>query len=388
MRLADLLTEVRDSCDPRGAHNRRYVGLEQLPPGKLHIEESLSADSVVSKTKMFRRGDILFGTLRPYFRKVARARFDGICSTDITVLRPRHNHDAWFAFYAVADPTFIAHASATSNGTRMPRAKWAVVRDYVMPDLAPARRQRIGEALSAYDDLMENNARRIRIFEEIARSLYREWCVDFRYPGHEKEKLVRGSRVQLPSDWRPATLGELVDDERDAVDPAELDASTPYFGLEHLPRRSTTLGSWGTAGEVQSTKLRVRRGDILFGKIRPYFHKVGVSPVDGVSSSDAIVVRARVEEHRAVVLACMSSDDFVARATASSHGTKMPRANWNVLKQYPLPLPPDPLLRIFNAASAPAIDAALNLALRNRVLAATRDLLLPRLLSGAIELVP
>lgn len=386
MRLADLLTEVRDTCEPHGAGNRRYVGLEQLPPGKLFIEGSLGSESVASTTKTFCRGDILFGTLRPYFRKVARARFDGICSTDITVLRPRHDNDAWFAFYAVADPAFIAHATATSNGTGMPRAKWAVVRDYVVRDLPPARRRRIGEALSAYDDLIENNARRIRILEEIARSLYREWFVDFRYPGHEKVKLARGPSV--PSDWRPATLGDLVDDERDAVDPAQLDASTPYFGLEHLPRRSTTLGSWGNAGEVQSTKLRVRRGDILFGKIRPYFHKVGVSPVDGVSSSDAIVVRARVEEHRAVVLACMSSDDFVARATASSHGTKMPRANWSVLKQYRLPLPPHSLLQTFNATSEPAIEAALNLALRNRTLAATRDLLLPRLLSGEIELAP
>lgn len=387
MRLDELLTEVRDLCEPRRAGLDRYVGLEQIPPGTLHVARTLPNDEVASTTKRFRSGDILFGTLRPYFRKVARAPFDGICSTDITVLRPVREHDAGFAFYAIADPTFIAYASATSNGTRMPRAKWSVVSGYTVPDLSPSRRQRIGYTLSVYDDLIETNTRRIALLEEMARALYLEWLVDFRFPGHKTAELVSG-RHRRPTGWTPTALGDHVTEVRDPVDPTEVEPSTPYFGLEHLPRRSTTLTSWGFASEVQSTKLRVRVGDVLFGKIRPYFHKVGISPVDAVSSSDAIVVRAKRHDLRAAVLACMSSDDFVAKATAASQGTKMPRANWDVMRGYPLPVPPEPLLRQYNDAAWPLVEAASNYGLRNRTLAATRDLLLPRLVSGEIELAP
>lgn len=388
MRLDDLVAEVRDTCDPRDARNERYVGLEQIPPGKLYVERTLGNDSIASVTKRFSRGDILFGTLRPYFRKVARAPHDGICSTDIAVLRPRRVEDGWFAFYAIASPSFISHATATSNGTRMPRAKWSVLRDYVVPEHDPRSRWRIGEVLAAYDRLIENSRQRIEILEEMARSLYREWFVDFRFFGHGEAEILAGRHGKLPADWKPTTLGDHVDEVRDAVDPNAVEPSTPYFGLEHLPRRSTTLTSWGAASEVQSTKLRVRVGDILFGKIRPYLHKVGVSPVDAVSSSDAIVVRPKRDELRAAVLACMSSDDFVAQATASSQGTKMPRANWDVMRRYPLPLPPAPLLRRYSEAAWPLVEAATNHALRNRTLAATRDLLLPRLISGEIELRP
>ena len=135
---------------------------------------------------------------------------------------------------------------------------------------------------------------------------------------------------------------------RDAVDPSAVDGATPYVGLEHIPRRSTTLDDWGRADEVTSLKLQFHRGDILFGKIRPYFHKVAWAPFDGVSSSDAIVFRSTTADHAGLVLAVASSDRFVAHSVQTSNGTKMPRANPGVLARYPVPLPPDPLLRTFN----------------------------------------
>ena len=107
---------------------------------------------------------------------------------------------------------------------------------------------------------------------------------------------------QVPEGWEQKSLGDICTDVRETVLPDELDSDTPYIGLEHMPRRSITLSTWGRAEDVTSTKYRFHTGEILFGKIRPYFHKVGIVFVDGVASSDAIVIRPVSEELRALVL--------------------------------------------------------------------------------------
>ena len=239
--------------------------------------------------------------------------------------------------------------------------------------------------LSAYDDLIENNSRRIAILEEMAQAIYREWFVNLRFPGHEKVKLINSPLGKIPEGWKPNRLGDMAKEVRRGVDPSQVDPDTPYFGLEHLPRRSITLGEWGKAADVQSTKLAFKKGEILFGKIRPYFHKVGVAPVDGVCSSDAIVIVPNFESAFGPVVCCVSSDDFVAHATQTSQGTKMPRANWELLVKYPLPIPPDDLLGEFNETIADVVANLRLLMLKNRKLRATRDLLLPKLISGQLD---
>ncbi|PWE28423.1 restriction endonuclease subunit S [Maritimibacter sp. 55A14] len=251
--------------------------------------------------------------------------------------------------------------------------------DFLIPTLLT--QQRIAAILSAYDDLIENNTRRIAILEEMARRLYEEWFVHFRFPGHETAEFDG----DLPKGWRAVDLGALVDDRRDAVQPYAVDPSTPYVGLEHIPRRSITLREWSEASTVQSTKLLFREDDILFGKIRPYFHKVVLAPLGGVTSSDTIVLRAYSADHLALAALCASSDAFVDHATQTSNGTKMPRADWKVLKSYPVALPDDALLARFNGFVLPLFATLKSLNRKNANLRAQRDLLLPKLVSGEID---
>lgn len=251
---------------------------------------------------------------------------------------------------------------------------------FLVPEVSTQRR--IASILSAYDDLIENNTRRIKILEEMAQRLYREWFVHFRFPGHEKVKMVKG----VPEGWEVKRLGEIAEEVRRSVDPTEIDPDTPYFGLEHLPRKSIALSEWGKASEVQSSKLEFKRGEILFGKIRPYFHKVGVAPIDGVCSSDTIVITSKDPEYFSLVLACVSSEDFVNHATQTSQGTKMPRANWNVLVKYPILIPPQPIYGMFDELMQNVVAEIINLLFRNRNLRRTRDMLLPKLVSGEVEI--
>lgn len=259
-------------------------------------------------------------------------------------------------------------SGATVEHMRVPDAERLLV------PLPPIELQaRIGNILSAYDDLIENNTRRIKILEEMMQMIYREWFVIFRFPGHERVRMVESELGPIPEGWLPTKLGDLCTEVRRGVHPSEIDPETPYIGLEHMPRKSIALNEWGRAGDVGSTKLHFRRGEILFGKIRPYFHKVGVAPVDGVASSDAIVIVPKSETYFSAVICCVSSDDFVLHATQTSQGTKMPRANWDVLTKFSLPIPDATLLERFNETIQPLVEMLQNLVFRNRNLRTTRD---------------
>lgn len=241
--------------------------------------------------------------------------------------------------------------------------------------------RRIADILSAYDDLIETNRRRMALLEEAARQLYHEWFVRLRFPGHEHTRIVNG----VPEGWERKTLGELCEEIRETVKPDALDPDTPYIGLEHIPRRSISLCEWGRASQVTSTKHRFREGEILFGKIRPYFHKVGMAFFDGVASSDTIILRPLDGSLSALVLMTVSSDPFVAlTAQTMKEGSKMPRADWKQMHQYVVPLPPEGILSNFNASINPIVDQLKTLTMANEKLRAARDLLLPRLMSGEV----
>ena len=296
-------------------------------------------------------------------------------------IRPHNCLQPEFLFYYFLYKGRSGHLSPLFTGStikHLPREKLALVEVPVPP--RPVQNE-IASILSAYDDLIENNRRRIALLEQAARLLYREWVVCFRFPGHEHIKLIDG----VPEGWERKTLGDLCFEVREVVAPNAIEANTPYIGLEHMPRRSITLSEWGQAEQVTSAKHRFREGEILFGKIRPYFHKVGIALTDGIASSDAIIIRPIHSRFLSFVLMATSSDGFVATtAQQMKEGSKMPRADWKQMQEYSIPLPPDSVLHAFNDFVNPVLNQLKTLAFANKRLNTARDLLLPKLMNGEV----
>ena len=170
------------------------------------------------------------------------------------------------------------------------------------------------------------------------------------------------------------------------MDPKTLSPDTAYIGLEHMPRRSITLNEWTSSEGIESPKLAFRQGDVLFGKIRPYFHKVGFTLTAGIASSDAIVVRPADPDDYEYLLLLLSSDRFVSLASKTvREGSKMPRADWRFLSASDVLVPEPPVLNAFRQVIRPVLDQLRNLALNSRRLAAARDLFLPRLMNGMLQ---
>lgn len=284
-----------------------------------------------------------------------------------------------YLYHFLRSPSFHGQVNSLRSGVAQPQLP---IRDMkriklLLPPL-PAQ-QRIASILSAYDDLIENNRRRIQLLEQSARLLYKEWFVHLRFPGYEHVKIKDG----VPEGWERQPLSKFCTDIRESVAPKTLSSDTAYIGLEHIPRRSITLSEWGVAAEIDSDKFKFTEGDILFGKIRPYFHKVGFALVDGIASSDAIVIRPTEPEFYYYALFLLSSDEFVALASKTvREGSKMPRADWKFLLKSNFKTPPATLLSLFSDSVGPICSQLRNLALHNKKLTKARDLLLPRLMNG------
>jgi len=295
-----------------------------------------------------------------------------------SVVANRHT-DAKFLYYALCHN--VAVVKGLGGGSATPivsKSKFADI-EILVPPLC--EQSAIGQILSGYDDLIENNRRRMALLEDAARQIYNEWFVRLRFPGYEHNRIIDG----VPDGWKRKMLAELCENIRESVSPDTLDPGTPYIGLEHIPRRSISLNEWSTSDQVTSTKFRFREGEILFGKIRPYFHKVGITFVDGVASSDAIVIRSNDPRLRGLLLMTVSSDHFVAETSQSmKEGSKMPRADWKQMQEYVVPLPPDGLLDHFQYTIQTIVEQLKTLTFANQRLRYARDLLLPRLMSGEL----
>ena len=300
-----------------------------------------------------------------------------------SVVVNQREHNPYFVYYLLKTMSDILHNIAGGVATPIVNKSTFANLEVCVPPLPT--QHKIAAILSTYDNLIENNTRRIKILEDMAQILYQEWFVHYRFPGHENVPMVKSEFGPIPQGWGVGKIEDLAESIRRNVKPRDVKQETPYFGLEHLPRKSIALSNWDSVDSINSAKLRFKKGEILFGKIRPYFHKVGVAPLDGICSSDTIVIRSKVTEYFAITLSYVSSEHFIKYATTTSQGSKMPRADWKVLSKYSVVLPPLEILQQFNNLIKDMVANIHNLIFANRKLHQTRDLLLPKLISGEID---
>lgn len=261
----------------------------------------------------------------------------------------------------------------------------------------------VAECLAVIDDridlLRETNA----TLESIARAIFVNWFVDFD-PVHAKSaglevgalcastaslfpaKLTSSSNGPIPDGWRWGRLGDVCTNPRTQVKPRGIPSSTRYIGLEHMPRKSIALRKAGTAEGLESSKFWFERDDVLFGKLRPYFHKVGLAPFPGVCSTDILVLRPTSPLWLGFVAMHASSDELVAHTTQLSNGAKMPRTSWQDLADFAVVIPSDGVAQAFTDFVNPLFRRIYANIETEKLLADLRDTMLPRLISGKLQL--
>jgi type I restriction enzyme S subunit len=254
--------------------------------------------------------------------------------------------------------------------------------DVRVPPLSIQRR--IAEILEAFDDKIELNRRMNETLEEMAQVLYRYWFVDFG-PFQDREFKDTEALGPIPKRWEVGSLEDIVENVRGTVEPDNYPDSLPYIGLGDMPKGSIHLNEWQRAEEAGSKKRHFEEGHFLFGKLRPYFKKVGIAPVEGICSTDMLVLEPANEHTRSMALGQLIQDDFIDFTDQASTGTSHPRISWKRMRGYSLALPPVEVAREFEQLVDPWLELVTANIRENKSLSKTRDYLLSKLISGEIE---
>jgi len=208
--------------------------------------------------------------------------------------------------------------------------------------------RRIAEILSTVDRVIESVDVAIARLEGLKKALMSVLLSGRIRVKEENNKLVfyRETDFQgietgkIPREWKIVKLKDVVELRKEIADPTQVDPSTPYVGLEHVDSGDIELKRYGKAEDVKSTKLKFYKRDILYGKLRPYLDKAVISHLDGVCSTDFIVMKTRHNVKPEYLIWVLHTNEFIKYATQTMKGTNHPRTSWESLASYALGLPP------------------------------------------------
>lgn len=260
----------------------------------------------------------------------------------------------------------------------------------------------IAKCLSSLDDRIDHNRSLAAKLEAIAERLFKSWFVDFdpvraKTAGEKLSGLAdhiaelfpdrfSDSKIgEVPMGWDVGKISDFSTNVRVGCTPSQFTSKDLYIGLEHFDRHCLTLWDGGNGDDATSNKNRFAKGDLLFGKLRPYFHKVAVAPRDGICSTDILVIRCVDKAYREFMYFTLFQDNVIQYVSDASGGTRMPRTNWETLADYDCIFPPKTLATVFGEIVAPMIEKMIQCAAENNTLTVLRDLLLPRLISGKLR---
>jgi len=247
-----------------------YVGLEHMVPGRRYIDAWGSSGDVESAKFRFESGDVLFGKLRPYLRKVSMAPHEGVCSTDILVLAPRQADDGGFLLYLCQSERVLQFAIATSGGTRMPRTSWSDLRDCPVLLPPPEERRRIAAVLRSVDEAIERTEAVIAALREVKRGMMQELLTK----GIGHTEFVESRVGLMPRAWHLVRLGELVESMRNGLARSVLheDVGLPMVRSSNITRDGIDLQDmkyWypdDPDGEDLS-KFELEAGDLIVTRV-------------------------------------------------------------------------------------------------------------------------
>jgi type I restriction enzyme S subunit len=295
--------------------------------------------------------------------------------------------------YAFAEPSFQARLTARSAQSTRPYIGITAQRDLEIAWVERQVQEQIACILSAYDDLIENNTRRIRVLEQMGQMLHREWFVNFRFPGYEKVKVVESKRGRVPEGWKAGILrdvcksidyGYTASADKEAVGPKFLritDIVPESIDWESVP--------FCAPPEKRIENYLLGEGDIVVartGATTGYAKRLNKRHPVSIFASYLVRLKIGEEHSNAAFGLLVESDDYKRFITANIGGAAQPQANAQVLTSIPVVIPPQKIQSDFSSIVEPLLDEKEILQLKNLNLRRTRDLLLPKLISGEISI--
>ena len=350
-------------------------------------------DQLDAKRKA-QKGDILYSVVGSFGIPVLiKNNNPFVFQRHIAILRPNKKIIPAFLFYTMLSNDFYAQADAAAIGAAQRTISLNALRhmEFMLPSIK--EQEVIVDILSAYDDLIENNQKQIKLLEEAAQRLYKEWFVDFRFPGHENTPFHDG----LPEGWKRVKLEQVIEKITTGLNPRKNfilgQGNNYYVTIKNMHENTIFLDEKcdkidDDAIQKINSRSDLKQGDILFSGIgtmgRVYL--ISIPTTNWNVSESVFTMRANKYITKEYLYMVLLSNDMQDYCDKNAHGVAQRGIRMADLKAYKLLLPEQDCLESFTRMLLPLIGKTQSLQSQNRELAESRDRLLPKLMGGKMKL--
>lgn len=367
--LGSICSYRREKIRVSELDSSTYISTENMIPNKGGITQATSLPTSAT-TQKFNKGDILVSNIRPYFKKIWQAKFDGGCSNDVLVFRANEGVDPTFLYYVLADDEFFSYSNATSKGTKMPRGDKNAIMQYCVPQCDIVVQRKIAETLHCLDE-------KIRLNMEINTNLQQQaFCLFDQLLTKASGESILVSDIADLNPKRALTKNQIAK----CIDMAQLSTSGAFPD--------------GWVDKPFKGGMRFANGDTLLARITPCLENGKTAFIDFLNEGEVAfgsteyIVLSPKEGIPPEFLYCLARyPAFVDYAVKNMNGSSgRQRVSAETIGQYSLPQLSEEQYKIFGQVVSPMFQKMKNNWMENMRLSKLRDALLPKLMSGELNL--
>lgn len=374
-KLSDICHYVSGKVYVSGLDKSTYISTENMLPNKGGVTEASTLPNI-DLTQIYQQHDVLVSNIRPYFKKIWFADQEGGCSNDVLVFRAKEGVDPRFLYYVLADDKFFSHATATSKGTKMPRGDKKSIMEYEVPDFDLDTQKKIASLLGNIDAKITVNSKINKNLEAQIDSLY-------------TELFIRSANPK----WKLGTVADLGTVIGGSTPSKKVDAYYTDHGIAWITPKDLSLdrSKFFYHGETDITNLGLSNssatimppGTVLFSSRAPIGY-IAIAANELCTNQGFKSVVPKKTIGTAFVYCFLKANLPTIENMAS--GSTFKEVSGSIMKSVPATIPDQESISHFNDFAKPRILEQKNLEAENRSLATIRDSLLPRLMSGELDI--
>ena len=338
-----------------------------------HGERNITESGLRScSTQLLPKNTVLFSSRAP-IGYVAIAANDVCTNQGFKSVIPNENTNPLFLYYLLKYNK--DKIEGMGSGTTFKEVSGNTMKNIVVSVPTDKKvQERISSMLGSIDDKIEENERINNNLEQQMQALYKSWFIDFKPFGNT-----------MPCNWKTGKLKEVLKLKRQSLKAGD-NTELPYLPIDVIPMRTFALTVFKPNSEAQSSLITFDKDDIIIGAMRVYFHRVVLAPCDGITRTTCFTLAPHHKEYLSFALLCCDQDSSIDYAQSTSKGSTMPYAIWEGgLGDMEIAIPTLEIAQEFNEIVLPMLRQIQNSYFENNRLREMRDGLLPRLMSGELD---
>lgn len=388
MELQDICSYVKTKVETSNYSIEDYISTENMLPEKGGITVASSFPS--GKVTEFQENDILISNIRPYFKKIWKADRRGCCSNDVLCIRANNNVDAEFLYYLLSQDLFFAYVMSGANGSKMPRGDKQQIMNWEIEIPSEKEDQRrIASILSSLDRKIELNNKINADLEEMAQAIFKNWFVDFE--PFKDGKFVDSELGMIPEGWKVGTIGDIVEFQNGFTFSSKDFSENGEYKI--ITIKSVQDGCLVTEGSSKVTEYptkmpaycKLQSGDILLSLTGNVGRCCLVTETNLLLNQRVAKIKAKECCDNSFSYALFRLKETKELLISISRGTAQANLSPVEASKLPMVIPSEDARKSFSMISDSIMNKIISIHIENSRISLLRDTLLPRLMSGELE---